>query len=101
VHLKNGVWVSGGGYEYNLVLIATLLGLVDGGPGEFSLDRALGIHDTGPAWALAALAAGAGTSALVMEFGRRQAQREQQEDVSGQDGGRARQHAMAGSDSRS
>lgn len=97
VHLKNGVWVSGGGYEYNLVLIAVLLGLVDGGPGELSVDRALGIHDTGPAWALAALAAGAGTSAVVMELGRRQAQREQ--DTSAQDGSAARQPVMAGAES--
>jgi len=52
------------------VLIAALLGLVDGGPGVLSADRALGIHDTGPAWALAALAAGAAASALVIELGR-------------------------------
>lgn len=31
-HLKNGPWASKGGYEYNLVLIAALLTLVDGGP---------------------------------------------------------------------
>jgi putative oxidoreductase len=70
VHLKKGLWVSKGGYEYNLVLIAALLGLVDGGPGELSLDRALGIHDTGPGWALASLAAGAAASTLVIELGR-------------------------------
>ena len=70
VHAENGVWITRGGYEYNLVLIAALLGLVDGGPGDLSADRALGIHDTGPAWALAALAAGAAASALVIELGR-------------------------------
>ncbi len=37
VHFKNGPWSTDGGYEYNLVLIAALLVLVDGGPG-----RALG-----------------------------------------------------------
>jgi putative oxidoreductase len=99
VHLKNGLWMTAGGYEYNLVLIAALLGLVDGGPGELSVDRALGIHDTGPAWALGALAAGVGTSALVMELGRRQARREQ--DVSEQDGSGTRQPVMAGSGNRS
>ena len=52
------------------MLIAALLGLVDGGPGDLSADRALGIHDTGPAWALAALAVGAAASALVIELGR-------------------------------
>ena len=70
VHGPNGPWIAKGGYEYNLVLIATLLGLADGGPGDLSLDRALGIHDTGPAWALAALGAGAAASALAIELGR-------------------------------
>lgn len=73
VHLRNGPWSASGGYEYNLVLIAALFGLVDGGPGELSVDRALGIHDTGPGWALAALATGAATSAFVIEAGRRNA----------------------------
>lgn len=73
VHLRNGPWVTNGGYEYNLVLIAALAGLVDGGPGELSLDRALGIHDTGPGWALAALGAGAAASAVTVELGRRNA----------------------------
>ena len=70
VHAENGVWSTRGGYEYNLVLIAALLGLVDGGPGDLSADRAFGIHDTGPAWALAALGVGAAASALVIELGR-------------------------------
>ena len=69
VHLKNGPWVANGGYEYNLVLIAALLGLVDGGPGELSLDRALGIHDTGPRWTLGALALGAAASAVTVQLG--------------------------------
>jgi putative oxidoreductase len=74
VHAANGVWVTDGGFEYNLVLIAALLGLVDGGPGTLSADRALGIHDTGPAWALAALGAGAAASALTIELARRNAE---------------------------
>jgi putative oxidoreductase len=73
VHLRNGPWNANGGYEYNLVLIAALAGLVDGGPGELSLDRALGIHDTGPGWALAALGAGVAASAVAVEAGRRNA----------------------------
>jgi putative oxidoreductase len=74
VHAPNGPWVAKGGYEYNLVLIAALLALVDGGPGELSVDRALGIHDTGPAWALAALGLGAAASAATIELGRRKVQ---------------------------
>jgi putative oxidoreductase len=73
VHGKNGAWNTNGGYEYNLVLMAALLGIVDGGPGDLSLDRALGIHDTGPGWALASLAAGVATSTAVLEVGRRMA----------------------------
>ena len=49
-----------GGYEYNVVLIAAALTLVEVGPGEPSLDAALGRERSGPGWALAALLAGAG-----------------------------------------
>ena len=55
------------------MLIAARLGLVDGGPGELSLDRALGIYDTGPEWAFGALALRAAASALTVELGRRTA----------------------------
>lgn len=59
VHLKNGPWVAKGGYEYNVVLIAAVTALAELGPGELSLDHALGRERSGPVWALAALAAGA------------------------------------------
>lgn len=58
VHFKNGPWVSKGGFEYNLVLIAAVLSIVETGPGKLSLDAALGTEKEGPGWALAALAAG-------------------------------------------
>ena len=57
VHLKNGFWSTGGGYEYNLTIIAALLLIVDGGPGSLSVDGAFGIEETGAGVALAALAA--------------------------------------------
>ncbi len=63
VHLKNGPWLTNGGYEYNVVLIAAALILVEAGPGELSLDAALGRERSGPGWALAALLAG-GAGAL-------------------------------------
>jgi putative oxidoreductase len=69
VHLKNGVWNTGGGYEYNAVLIAALAALVECGPGSPSIDRALGIEARGWKWALAAVAAGAAGSALAIEAG--------------------------------
>jgi len=59
VHKKNGPWVTKGGYEYNVVLIAAALALAEVGPGSLSLDAALGHERHGPKWALAALATGA------------------------------------------
>jgi putative oxidoreductase len=58
VHLDKGPWNADGGWEYNAVLIATVAGIVEHGPGPLSLDHALGLKLSGPAWALAALAAG-------------------------------------------
>jgi putative oxidoreductase len=58
VHLKNGPWATNGGYEYNLVLIAAVLALVEVGPGELSLDHLLGNERSGTGWTLIALAFG-------------------------------------------
>lgn len=58
VHASKGVWVANGGYEYNLVLIATAFALAGVGPGNWSLDSALNADATGAGWALLALAAG-------------------------------------------
>ena len=63
VHLKNGPWVSKGGYEYNVVLIASVLALAETGPGRPSLDHALGIERSGPEWAALALVLGLGGAA--------------------------------------
>jgi putative oxidoreductase len=70
VHFKNGVWNSGGGYEYNLVLIAALLAIVDGGPGPVSVDKLRGHGHRGLPAALAALGLGAAASTLAIELGR-------------------------------
>jgi putative oxidoreductase len=58
VHLKNGPFVSDGGYEYNLVLIAVVLALTETGPGSPSIDEACGSEAHGPKWALLALLMG-------------------------------------------
>jgi putative oxidoreductase len=65
VHLKNGIWTTGGGYEYNLVLIAIVFALADVGPGDFSLDHALGTEVKGPLVALAALVGGIAGAELM------------------------------------
>src|SRR5580698_9763989 len=39
VHGPNGPWITKQGYEYNLVLILAILGVIDGGPGALSIDR--------------------------------------------------------------
>jgi putative oxidoreductase len=58
VHASKGPWLTNGGYEYNLVLIAAALALVDAGPGALSLDGARSRERTGPGWTLAALVTG-------------------------------------------
>lgn len=70
VHLKAGPWISDGGYEYNLVLIAALLMLVETGPGRLSLDAALGNERTGARWAIFSAVvglAGAAATDLTVE----------------------------------
>lgn len=69
VHLEKGPWNSGGGYEYNLVLIASLLELTASGPGKYSLDRALHTERTGFKPALIALLLGAAASTAAVQVG--------------------------------
>lgn len=70
VHLQNGPWVSKGGYEYNLVLILTLLTLVEEGPGPASLDAIKGQERKGTLWAFASLAAGGAGAAATHAINR-------------------------------
>jgi putative oxidoreductase len=72
VHARNGPWAAEGGYEYNLVLLAAVFAITDVGPGEWSLDEALGIRVSGLGWAIAQLAAGAIGSSLAVGLGERQ-----------------------------
>ena len=60
VHSTKGPWVSDGGWELNVVYIATAFLVAGAGPGEISLDDAIGwMPDiTGAGWALLALGAG-------------------------------------------
>jgi putative oxidoreductase len=58
VHAKKGLWATEGGYEYNLVLLASAFAVTAVGPGRWSLDHVLGISNRGTGWALVELAAG-------------------------------------------
>jgi putative oxidoreductase len=69
VHQPNGPWVAQGGWEYNAVIIAALTALVDAGPGDVSVDAALGRDEWGPAWAIGGLAHGALASGAAIKLG--------------------------------
>jgi putative oxidoreductase len=58
VHLPKGIWNHNGGYEYNAVMVAVAFALAGVGPGQWSLDNALGIDWSSTGWALAALGVG-------------------------------------------
>jgi putative oxidoreductase len=59
VHLANGVWVTNGGFEYNLVLVAALFAITADGSHRRS----------GNGWALAEFAAGLAGAAAILKFG--------------------------------
>jgi putative oxidoreductase len=44
VHLPKGFFVSKGGYEFNLALLAAVAALALSGPGAISVDQALRVH---------------------------------------------------------
>jgi len=70
VHQPKGVWAAQGGWEYNAVLIAALVALIDAGPGDLSVDAALGRKEWGAGWAVGGLAVGAAASAAAIALGR-------------------------------
>jgi putative oxidoreductase len=74
VHFAKGIWVSDGGYEYNLVLSAVAFALAAAGPGAWSLDHALGLSTHGVLWGIGAVAVGllGGVGAVVSgrQYGR-------------------------------
>jgi len=58
VHIKHGFFNTSGGYEYNLVLGVAGLTVAFTGPGELSLDAALGLSVNGGLWGVAAFVVG-------------------------------------------
>jgi putative oxidoreductase len=65
VHGARGPWVTGGGWEYNAVLVAALTALAEHGPGSPSIDSVRFPRMHGAAWALASLAGGVAGSYLA------------------------------------
>jgi putative oxidoreductase len=67
--------VTSGGWEYNAVLIAAILGDLENGPGKLSLDRRLGLNLRGYGWVLFSLAgalAGPKLASEALAYRRRQ-----------------------------
>jgi putative oxidoreductase len=64
VHAPNGPWVDNGGYEYPVVLMASVFAITAAGPGALSVDR----RQWGTAWATAQLAAGVGGALAMARF---------------------------------
>ena len=58
VHRANGLWITDGRFEYNLVLVAIAFAVTAAGPAKWSLDHAWSIDLSGYGWPLAELGAG-------------------------------------------
>jgi putative oxidoreductase len=58
VHRSNGLWITNGGFEYNVVLAAIAFAVTAAGPATWSLDHEWSIDLAGYGWALAELGAG-------------------------------------------
>jgi putative oxidoreductase len=68
VHARNGPWVTNGGYEYPLVIIAAMYAVAATGPGVASIDHALGLSLQGTTWGLISLAVGLASGAIVLSL---------------------------------
>jgi len=72
VHWQKGFFVTAGGYEYNLAIIAIATAVSAIGPGTDSIDNALGIAGalSGEWWALIVIAVSAAVSVATTTLGR-------------------------------
>jgi putative oxidoreductase len=75
VHLRNGFFAGGGGYEYNLLIWAAAVAIAAAGPGRFSIDGALGFVDNlaGLWWGIGVAAASVLGGVMVLALRREQA----------------------------
>src|SRR3954463_8821648 len=65
VHAPKGPWVTEGGYEYNAVLIATMVAIAESGPGKPSVDAALFPRMKGTGWGRVAVGGGVARAHLA------------------------------------
>jgi putative oxidoreductase len=79
VHASKGPWASEGGWEYNALVIASTLAVVEAGPGPLSLDHLFGTERAGTGVMLAAAAAGLAGSLAASEAAKRRALAEQEQ----------------------
>ena len=73
VHLKKGFWVTNGGFEYNLGILASTFAIAGAGGGPLTLDGLRGKKHRGFGWAVLQLAVGAGAAAAALAIADRQA----------------------------
>lgn len=74
VHLKNGLWVTEGGAEYNLLIIAAAFALTEHGSTFPAVDGLITKRRKGFGWALFELALGVGAAAAVVTAAERSAE---------------------------
>jgi putative oxidoreductase len=75
IHWPKGFFNGNGGYEFNLLIAASAVGLAAIGPGRFSIDHALGWDDniSGVWWGVGVAGAAILVSFLTLTVGRRRA----------------------------
>jgi putative oxidoreductase len=71
VHGKNGLWLTGGGYEYNALIIAAVFALTDQGSNFPSVDGLVAKRRRGLFWAIFELVAGVASGLAVMKLAER------------------------------
>jgi putative oxidoreductase len=80
VHWSNGFFNASGGYEFNLLIAATVIALAITGPGEISIDYLAGWTLAGPAWGLAALGISAAAAGSVLAMRKPQPEQTQEKE---------------------
>lgn len=65
-HRKNGFFIIREGWEYVFVLAVAAAAVAATGPGEWSLDNAMGLDWSGPVWFVVAIAGGLVSTVLLL-----------------------------------